>query len=88
MRYRSVDGTARAGTHYTAIEGTIEIPAGEIAGHTDSVEWFGGAITGDRYFDVVVTDVIGANPVVNRLRIVLAEQDREMSEPLRPRRKR
>ena len=88
MRYRSVDGTARAGTHYTAIEGTIEIPAGEIASHTDMVEWFGSTITGERYFDVVLTDIVGANPIVSRLRIVLAEQDREMSEPLRPRRKR
>lgn len=88
MRYRTVDGTARAGTHYTAIQGEIEIPEGDIVGHTDTFELFGAAaVTGDRYFDVVLSDIVGANPVVSRARVLLAEQDREMSDPLPPRRK-
>ena len=88
MRYRTLDGTATAGSDYTALQGTLEIPEGETFAHTDSLEWIGDDIPeGDEDFYVVVTDIVGANPIVTRVKVVLAELDREMSEPLRPRRR-
>lgn len=86
LRYRTVDGTATAGSDYTAIQGTLQIAEGDTVAYTDMLEWFGDdEIEGDEDFYVVVSDVVGANPVVTRLRVILSEQERYMSEPLPPR---
>ncbi len=88
LRYRSVEGTATAGSDYTAIEGSMTIPEGERYAPTKAIDWFGDdQVEGDEHFDVVVSDVSGANPVVTRQRITLYEPDRWMSAPLPPQRK-
>lgn len=85
LRYRSIDGTATAGSDYTAIEGEINIPEGATIAHTDTLTWFGDdEVEGSEYFHVVVTDVVGANPVVTRIKVTLTEKERYMSTPLPP----
>lgn len=83
FKYRTVDGTATAGSDYTARQGTLEIPEGSKVAYTDSIDWSGdGVLEGNEYFDVVVSDVSGANPVVTRQRVTLTEPERKMSVPL------
>ncbi len=85
LRYRSIDGTATAGSDYTAIEGEIDIPEGGTIAYTDTLIWFGDdEVEGSEYFHVVVTDVVGANPVVTRIKVTLTETERYMSTPLPP----
>lgn len=85
LRYRTVDGTARAGSDYEAVSGTLEIPEGEILADTADIGWTGDRTReGDENFYVVVSDVIGANPVVTRVEVILDEQEPRMSIPLPP----
>lgn len=87
LRYRTVDGTATAGIDYIALEGTLEIAEGQTVAHTETLTWFGDdALKGDQDFHVVVSDVVGANPVGTRTRVILAKPERYMSSPLPPRR--
>lgn len=83
LRYRTVDGTATAGSDYAAIEGALEIAEGATYAHLDSITVFGDdQLEGDEYFYIVVSDVVGAHPVVTRQKLILTEQPRYMSEPL------
>ena len=75
-RYRTVEGTAIAGRDYAAMTGDIFIPEGETIAYTDPHEWFGnGQIRENRFFHVVVSDIVGAHPVVTSTRITLIEPD-------------
>ena len=62
FRYRTIDGTAKAGQDYNAVSGTLTIPAGSSQGVyipeiriTDD-----GMRGGPQYFDVVLDRVVGA----------------------------
>jgi len=84
LRYRTVDGTATAGSDYIATSGTLEFLEGERSKFI-SLTWFGDdELEGDEYFHVELSDVVGANPVVTRLTRTLKETDRIMSTPLPP----
>ncbi len=86
--YRTVDGTAKAGSDYEAVSGTLEIPEGETAVHIADITLYGDSNReGDENFYVVVSDVVGANPVVTRVEFVLDEEGPRMSTPLPPLRK-
>lgn len=85
LRYRTVDGSATAGQDYTAMTGTLEIPEGETFAHTESIEWFGDdVVEGDEDFFLVVSNVVGANPIITRQRVTLFERSPRMSDPLPP----
>ena len=89
LRYRTVDGTARAGSDYQAVSGTLEILEGETAAYTADIALTGDDTReGDENFYVVVSDVVGANPVVTRVEVILDEREPRMSKPLPPARKR
>ncbi|WP_202844321.1 reprolysin-like metallopeptidase [Luteimonas saliphila] len=91
LRYRTVAGTATAGSDYTHIDGIMEIPEGATFGYTDTIECFSDSEPeGDEEFHVVLSEITGANPVVTRARVVLQDAPtlRQMSTPLPPRRKR
>ncbi|MGY1520262.1 reprolysin-like metallopeptidase [Luteimonas sp. A482] len=88
MRYRTVAGTARPGEDYTPVDGIAEIPAGETVTYTDQIEVMSDNILeGDEYFDVVLSDISGANPVVTRSRFIVQDPPRVMGGRLPPRRK-
>src|SRR3546814_4859940 len=38
LSYRTVDGSAKAGSDYTAVSGTLEIPAGRSEEHTSEIQ--------------------------------------------------
>jgi hypothetical protein len=85
LRYRTVDGTAKAGRDYDAVSGTLEIPEGQTAANTADIGLIGdGTREGDENFYVVVSDVVGANPVVTRVEFILDEPGPRMSKPLPP----
>ncbi|MGH8816660.1 MAG: Calx-beta domain-containing protein, partial [Achromobacter pestifer] len=89
LSYRTVDGTARAGSDYTAVSGTLEIPEGETIAYTADIIFNGdNTREGNENFYVVVSDVVGANPVVTRVEIILYEPAPRVSTPLPPVRKR
>src|SRR5690606_19862555 len=88
LSYRTVDGTARAGSDYTAVSGTLEIPEGETVAFTAGITLNGDDTReGNENFYVVVSDVVGANPVVTRVEVILYEAPPRMSKPLPPARK-
>src|SRR3546814_5577391 len=68
LSYRTVDGSAKAGSDYTAVSGTLEIPEGEKVAFTADIVLHGDdELEGDESFYIVVENVVGANPVVTRL---------------------
>ena len=85
FRYNTVDGTAKDGSDYLGVQGTLEIPEGELRAHMDVIEVFGSSrAEGEEYFHVVVSDVSGANPVETSQRVTLALPVPAMSDPLPP----
>ena len=83
LRYRTIDGTAKAGSDYTAVSGTLEIPEGETFAYTADITFNGDDTReGNENFYVVVSDVVGANPVVTRLEVILYETAPRVSTPL------
>src|SRR3546814_14772889 len=85
LGYRTVDCTAKAGSDYTAASGTLEIPEGETAASTASITLNGDDNReGNENFYVVVSDVVGANPVVTRVEVILYETAPPTSKPLPP----
>ena len=85
LRYHTVNGTAKAGSDYTAASGALEIPEGKTFAYTGDINWTGdGKREGDETFRVVVTDVVGATPVVTSVELILDELDPRMSRPLPP----
>ncbi|HVI59870.1 MAG TPA: Calx-beta domain-containing protein [Luteimonas sp.] len=88
LSYRTVDGTAKAGSDYEAVSGTLKIPEGETSAYTDAIILNGdNQREGDETFYVVVSNVVGANPVVTRVEFIMDEQAPHMSGPLPPLRK-
>lgn len=88
LRYRTIDGTASAGSDYTAVNGVLEIPAGEQVAYTKDITWYGDdRREGDESFHVVVSDIVGATPVMTSVEVILDEQGPRMSKPLPPTRK-
>jgi hypothetical protein len=89
LHYRTVDGTATAGSDYVAMSGDLEIPEGEMVGYTKDLILLGDdEIEGNEDFQVVVSKVSGANPAVTSAAVILDEQNPPMSMPLPPSRKR
>lgn len=89
MRYRTVAGTAKPGEDYTPVDGIAEIREGESVAYTDEIEVISDKIPeGDEYFDVVLSDISGANPVVTRSRFIVQDPPPLTGGPLPPRRKR
>ncbi len=85
LRYRTEDGTATAGQDYRAVSGSLEIAEGEKVAYPDSIDWFGDAtVEGDETFFIVLSDIVGANPVVTRQSVTLYERNPRMSDPLPP----
>lgn len=85
LRYRTVDGTARAGSDYSALEGALEIPEGETIAYTEMITVFGSdEIEQDEDFYVVVSDVSGASPVVTSEKVIIKVYAPPMSDPLPP----
>lgn len=85
LRYRTVDGSATAGSDYTPLDAVLEIPAGRTSARTATMEWIGDdRIEGNEDFHVVVSDVTGAHPVVSRLKVTLWEAERGTGGPLPP----
>ena len=83
LNYRTVDGTARAGSDYAAVSGTLEIPEGETTAFTAEITLYGDdRREGNENFYVVVSNVVGANPVVTRVEVILYEAPPRMSKPL------
>ena len=88
LRYRTANGTATAGSDYTAVSGTLEIPEGETFAYTADITLNGDDTReGNENFYVVVSDVVGANPVVPRVELTLYEAAPRVSRPLAPVRK-
>lgn len=88
LGYRTVDGSAKAGSDYAAVSGTLEIPEGETVAFTAGITLYGDDTReGNESFFVVVSDVVGANPVVTRVEVILYEAPPRMSKPLPPARK-
>lgn len=85
LKYRTVDGTATAGSDYSAVEGSVEIPEGQKIAHTASIEVFGDdEFEGDEDFSILVSDVSGAQPGALSLKVVITEPVPSMSDPLPP----
>lgn len=85
LHYRTVDGTATAGSDYVAMSGDLEIPEGETIGYTKDLVLLGDdELEGNEEFQVVVSNVTGANPAVSSVTIILDEQNPPMSAPLPP----
>ncbi len=83
MRYRTVDGTATAGSDYTPLDGILEIPEGATHGYTDTISCFSDSEwEGDEEFYVVLSEVSGAHPVVTRTRMTILDPPLQMSTPL------
>src|SRR3546814_3972537 len=75
LSYRTVDGSAKAGSDYTAVSGTLEIPEGEKVAFTADIVLHGDdELEGDESFYIVVENVVGANPVVTRLEVILHDR--------------
>src|SRR3546814_5633969 len=63
LSYLTVDGSAKAGSDYTAVSGTLEIPEGEKVAFTADIVLHGDdELEGDESFYIVVENVVGANP--------------------------
>jgi hypothetical protein len=85
FNYRTVDGSAKAGSDYEAVEGTLEIAEGAKVAYTEPVQVFSDEeFEGDEDFYVVVSDVVGANPVSTTQRVTIAVRAPPMSDPLPP----
>src|SRR3546814_16754538 len=68
LSYRPVDGSAKAGSDYTAVSGTLEIPAGEKVAFTAAIVLHGDdELEGAESYYLVVEHVVGANTVVTRM---------------------
>lgn len=85
LRYRTVDGTAKSGSDYSAKEGSLEIPEGQKFVHSESIDVVGDdEFEGDEDFYIVISDVSGAHLVAPSLRVVITEPAPSMSDPLPP----
>jgi hypothetical protein len=85
LDYRTVDGSAKAGSDYSATQGTLEIPEGKKVAYTESIDVFGdGEIEEDEDFYIQVSNVSGANPVSTTQRVTIAVRAPRMSDPLPP----
>jgi len=58
--YKTLDGTALAGRDYQSAQGTVMIPAGGVSTIIAITFWGNKTVDGDRFFNVVLTDVIDA----------------------------
>src|SRR3546814_14240396 len=85
LSYRTVDGSAKAGSDYTAVSGTLEIPAGEKVAFTPDIVLHGDdELAGDESFYLVLDNAVGANPVVTSLEGLPTERTRRMEGPRHP----
>jgi hypothetical protein len=84
IRYATMDGTATAGSDYTATSGMLEFPAGDTS-RSVMIRWAGDDVEeGEEHFRLVLSDIVGANPVTTELTFWLQETDPVMSRPLPP----
>lgn len=82
VRYRTVDGTATAGSDYTATSGVLEFAPGERSKIID-LEWFGDdRPEGDETFILELSDVHGARISRPRQMVTIHEPPRIKSRPL------
>jgi hypothetical protein len=82
FRWRTVDGSARAGVHYVAATGTarIESDANTV---TIQVETVPESVSkGGRYFDIVMDQFVGATASTPIARVWLVDDDARASGPL------
>lgn len=81
VRYATVDGTASAGSDYTAASGVIDIPEGQRSAQV-SIPYAGDdVVEGEEWFELVVSEPSGAQLVTPRVVLRLAEPDRYMGGP-------
>lgn len=76
LEFRSVDGTAQAGSDYTATSGTLRFEPGETTKHI-SLDWFGDDVAeGPETLTLEVSQVRGAVATTPRMQFVILDDDR------------
>ena len=87
FRYRTVDGTAKAGKDYIARSGTGTIAEGETRSWDDiqTTVYDNGVRNKPMYMDFVVEQVTGASPSVTRVRTWVNDNDLRTGDRLGPR---
>ncbi len=84
FRYATADGTATAGSDYTATSGTLELAPGEKSVFIP-ITWSGDdVVEGNEDFHLLISDVTGANLITPKWTMTLTEKDRHMSTPSPP----
>ena len=84
VRYRTLDGSAKAGADYKATSGVLEFARGERSKRI-AIPYYGDEVAqGEEWLDVELSDATGARITTSRARLRLVEPAPEMSRPLAP----
>ena len=86
FRYRTVDGTAKAGVDYVAKSGTARIEEGDYYRFIDLQLLSTPRGRGSRYFDVVIDQISGATGATTTVRTWISDQGVRAGRPQAPQR--